>query len=152
MKTTIFASMLLMGSAAIAQTVTPADNGKPIGSGATIQQGTTMGERDTMGTNAAVPTPDGQGLQRPNEANTSTMTTTTGSSTMSTGSMDSSTGTATGTMGTTGSGTTTTTVETAGNMAPAPEPRASYPRCSRTVTDNCVQSEARARDTRRSRR
>ena len=32
--------------------------------------------------------------------------------------------------------------------APAPAPQAEYPRCSRTVTDQCIQSSARESDTR----
>jgi hypothetical protein len=141
MKAFLLASALLMGGAAYAQTVQPEDSGKPIGSGATLQQGTTMGERDTMGANMpAAPT-----------TSTTTTTTTdtgTGTSTMTTG--DSTMSTTGSTMGTTGSGTVV--VQQGGNMSPPPTPRDSYPRCSRTITDNCVQDERRARDTRRSRR
>ncbi len=32
---------------------------------------------------------------------------------------------------------------------PAPAPQAEYPRCSRTVVDQCIQSPARERDTKR---
>ena len=125
MKTILLASALLISGSAFAQ-ADPRDAGQPIGSGATLQPGTTMGERDTMGANMpAAPT-----------AQTGTTT----STDMSTGS----------TMGTTGSGTMT--VQQGGNMTAPPEQRASYPRCSRTVTDNCVQDERRARDTRRTRR
>jgi len=139
MKTVLLASALMMSGVAFAQ-ADPRDAGQPIGSGNTMQPGTTMGERDTHGTNMpAAPT-----------ANTgSTMSTdmSTGSTSMSTGSTMGTTGS---TMGTTGSGTMV--MQQGGNMTAPPEPRASYPRCSRTITDNCVQDERRARDTRRSRR
>jgi hypothetical protein len=59
------------------------------------------------------------------------------------------TGTA-GTTGTTGSGAVA--VQQGGNMTPPPTATGPYPRCSRTITDHCVQNESRARDTRRSRR
>jgi hypothetical protein len=146
MKTVLLASALMISGVAFAQ-ADPRDAGQPIGSGNTLQPGTTMGERDTHGTNMpAAPT-----------ANTGTSMSTdmsTGSSTMGTGTTMGTTGTTMGTtgstMGTTGSGTMV--VQQGGNMTPPPEPRASYPRCSRTITDNCVQDERRARDTRRSRR
>lgn len=132
MKTILLATALLMSGTAYAQT-DPGQAGQPMGSGATMQPGTTMGERDTMGTNM----PSGQtGTTTGTTMSDPTMGTTTGT----TGTMDSS-----GTMGTTGSGTMMTTQ--GGNMAAPPEPRASYPRCSRTITDSCVQSSARESDT-----
>jgi hypothetical protein len=146
MKTILLSTALLISGVAYAQ-ADPSQAGQPIGSGASLQPGTTMGERDTMGANMpAAPT-----------ANTGTSTMSTDSaapgSTMSTqGSMGASTdmGATGSTMGTTGSGTVA--MQQGGNMTAPAEPRASYPRCSRTVTDNCVQDERRARDTRRSRR
>jgi hypothetical protein len=36
--------------------------------------------------------------------------------------------------------------------APPPPPQADYPRCSKTVTDQCIQSSAGERDTKRKRR
>jgi len=139
MKTVLLASALMMSGVAFAQ-ADPRDAGQPIGSGNTLQPGTTMGERDTHGANMpAAPT-----------ANTDSSMST-GMSTGSTmGTSDSTMGTTGSTMGTTGSGTMV--MQQGGNMTAPPEPRASYPRCSRTVTDNCVQDERRARDTRRSRR
>lgn len=143
MKTILLASALLVGGTAFAQ-ADPRDAGQPIGSGNTLQPGTTMGERDTHGTNMpAAPTAN-------TDTTTSTMTTDT-TATGSTMTDQSSMGAAGTTMGTTGSGTTTV-VQQGGNMTAPPEQRASYPRCSRTVTDNCVQDESRARDTRRTRR
>ena len=136
MKTILLSTALMISGVAYAQ-ADPRDAGQPIGSGNTLQPGTTMGERDTHGTNMpAAPT-------------VNSSTTTTDMSTGSTMSTDSTMSTGT-TMGTTGSGTMV--VQQGGNMTAPPEPRASYPRCSRTVTDNCVQDERRARDTRRSRR
>ena len=132
MKTILLSTALLMSGVAYAQ-ADPRDAGQPIGSGATLQPGTTMGERDTHGSNMpAAPTSP----------------TTTTSTDMSTGTMATDTGAATTgtTMGTTGSGTMM--VQQGGNMTAPPTPRDSYPRCSRTVTDNCVQNEARASDTR----
>jgi uncharacterized protein involved in copper resistance len=140
MKTILLASALLIGGTAFAQ-ADPRDAGQPIGSGNTLQPGTTMGERDTHGTNMpAAPT-----------ANTTTTTTTDSTATGSTMTTQTDAGAAGTTMGTTGSGTVAV-VQQGGNMTAPPEPRASYPRCSRTVTDNCVQDESRARDTRRTRR
>jgi hypothetical protein len=140
MKAVLLASALMISGVAYAQ-ADPRDAGQPIGSGNTLQPGTTMGERDTHGTNMpAAPT-----------AQTGTTTTTdmsTGTATMNTG--DSTMSTTGATMGTTGSGTVV--VQQGGNMTPPPTPRTDYPRCSRTITDNCVQDERRARDTRRSRR
>lgn len=142
MKTMLLASALLIGTAAFAQ-ADPRDAGQPIGSGATLQPGTTMGERDTHGANMpAAPTTSTGTTTYSTDTTMGTTSTTTGTM----GTMD-STGT---TAGTTGSGTMV--VQQGGNMTAPPEPRASYPRCSRTVTDNCVQDESRARDTRRSRR
>lgn len=145
MKTILLASALLIGGTAFAQ-ADPRDSGQPIGSGNTLQPGTTMGERDTHGTNMPA-------APAANTGTTSTMTTdtTTGTATGSTMTDQSSMGSAGTTMGTTGSGSVAV-VQQGGNMAAPPEPRASYPRCSRTVTDNCVQDERRARDTRRTRR
>lgn len=149
MKTILLGTALMIGSVAYAQ-ADPRDAGQPMGSGATMQPGTTMGERDTHGANMpAAPTAD-------TSTSTSTTTTdTTAGSTMTTQGDMGAAGTTTGTTdmstGTTGSGTTTV-VQQGGNMAPPPEPRADYPRCSRTVTDNCVQDERRARDTKRTRR
>jgi hypothetical protein len=139
MKTILLASALMIGGAAFAQ-ADPRDSGQPIGSGNTMQTGTTMGERDTHGSNMPA---------APTATTGTTMSTdmSTGSTTMSTGTTMGTTGSA---MGTTGSGTMV--VQQGGNMTAPPEPRASYPRCSRTITDNCVQDERRARDTRRSRR
>lgn len=132
MKTILLSTALMIGSVAYAQ-ADPRDAGQPIGSGNTLQPGTTMGERDTHGTNMpAAPT-----------ANTSTTTTTTTDSTMTTQTDMGAAGTTTGT---TGSGTVA--VVQGGNMTPPPEPRANYPRCSRTITDNCVQDESRASDRR----
>jgi hypothetical protein len=130
MKTILLSTALLISGAAYAQ-ADPRDAGQPIGSGATLQPGTTMGERDTHGANMpAAPT-----------VNTTATTTTD----MSTGTMATDTGTTT-TMGTTGSGTMM--VQQGGNMTAPPTPRDSYPRCSRTITDNCVQDESRASDRR----
>ena len=140
MKTILLASALLIGGTAYAQ-ADPRDAGQPIGSGATLQPGTSMGERDTMGPQAQPPAdptamPPADAAPMP-PADAMTMPppppATTGS-----------------TMGTTGSGTVV--VQQGGNMTAPPETRAEYPRCSRTVTDNCVQDDSRARDTKRSRR
>jgi cytoskeletal protein RodZ len=152
MKLFLMGTALLISSAAIAQTTTTTDTAQPAGA---ATQGTT-GTTSTDTTTGTTPT-DTTG------SNGTTATDTTTSSTTSTGTTATDAGAATGTttgtmsgdttgssMGTTGSGTVSTA--TTGNMAPPPEPRASYPRCSRTVTDNCVQDERRARDTRRSRR
>jgi hypothetical protein len=140
MKTILLASALMIGGVAYAQ-ADPSQAGQPIGSGATLQPGTTMGERDTHGANMpAAPT-----------ANTGTVTMSTDTTaTGSTMTDQSSMGAAGTAAGTTGSGTVV--VQQGGNMTAPPEPRASYPRCSRTITDNCVQDESRARDTRRTRR
>lgn len=134
MKTFLLSTALLISGVAYAQ-ADPRDAGQPIGSGNTLQPGTTMGERDTHGTNMpAAPT-----------ANTGTTTTTTTDTSMgSTTSTDATTTTDTSTMGTTGSGTMV--VQQGGNMTAPPTPRDSYPRCSRTITDNCVQDESRASD------
>jgi hypothetical protein len=139
MKTILLASALLIGGTAFAQ-ADPRDAGQPIGSGNTLQPGTTMGERDTHGTN----------MPAANTTSTMTTDTTATGSSMTDQSSMGATGTTMGTTGTTGSGTMM--VQQGGNMTAPPETRASYPRCSRTVTDNCVQDESRARDTRRSRR
>lgn len=139
MKTIFLASALMVSGVAFAQ-ADPRDAGQPIGSGNTLQPGTTMGERDTHGTNMPA---------APAASTDTTTTTTTDMSTGSTmGTTDSTMSTTGSTMGTTGSGTMV--MQQGGNMTAPPEPRASYPRCSRTVTDNCVQDESRARDTRRS--
>ena len=79
--------------------------------------------------------------------------------------MGTTTGTTTGTMQTppADAGTmpsTTGTMGTTDNSATMPAPTATgtpmaagtYPRCSRTVVDQCVQGPGRERDTRRSRR
>jgi hypothetical protein len=125
MKTILLSTALMISGVAYAQ-ADPRDAGQPIGSGATLQPGTTMGERDTHGANMpAAPA-----------ANTMSTTDMSTSSTMSTGS----------TMGTTGSGTMM--VQQGGNMTAPPTARDSYPRCSRTITDNCVQDESRASDRR----
>ncbi|NNM76710.1 hypothetical protein HJG53_07340 [Sphingomonas sp. ID1715] len=136
MKTILLSTALLISGVAYAQ-ADPRDAGQPIGSGATLQPGTTMGERDTMGSNMpAAPT-----------ANTTTTTTTDASAGTSTGAtMSTDTTATTGAAGTTGSGTMV--VQQGGNMTAPPTPRDSYPRCSRTITDNCVQNEARASDRR----
>lgn len=156
MKTIFMASALMIGGAAFAQ-ADPRDAGQPIGSGATLQPGTTMGERDTHGSNMPAAPTANTGTSTGSStmgADTSTTTGTTGSTMGTTDSTMGATGSTMGgtgsTMGTTGSGTMVT--QQGGNMTAPPEPRASYPRCSRTITDNCVQSEARARNTRRSRR
>ena len=142
MKTILMASALLVSGVAYAQ-ADPRDAGQPIGSGNTLQPGTTMGERDTHGTN----------MPAANTTGTTGMTGTTSTDTTASGSTMTTQGTgdtSSSSMGTTGSGTVAVTQ--GGNMTPPPETRASYPRCSRTVTDNCVQNESRARDTRRTRR
>jgi hypothetical protein len=129
MKTILLSTALMISGVAYAQ-ADPRDAGQPIGSGNTLQPGTTMGERDTHGTNMpAAPT---------------TSATTTTTTDMSTGTM--ATDSSTTTMGTTGSGTMM--VQQGGNMTAPPTPRDSYPRCSRTITDNCVQDESRASDRR----
>jgi hypothetical protein len=146
MKAVLLASALMIGGAAFAQ-ADPRDAGQPIGSGNTLQPGTTMGERDTHGTNMPAAPTTQTGTTTSTDMSTGT-TTTTGTATMNTGDSTMST---TGTMmGTTGSGTVV--VQQGGNMTPPPTPRTDYPRCSRTITDNCVQDERRARDTRRTRR
>ena len=140
MKTILLASALLIGGVAYAQ-ADPRDAGQPIGSGNTLQPGTTMGDRDTHGTNMpAAPT-----------AQTGTTATTTTTTTGATGTMstDTSMG-ASATTGTTGSGVVA--VQEGGNMTAPPASTGPYPRCSRTITDHCVQDERRARDTKRSRR
>lgn len=151
MKTMFLASALLISGAAFAQ-ADPRDAGQPIGSGNTLQPGTTMGERDTHGTNMpAAPTADTgttTDMSTGSTMGTTTTDTTTGSTMGTTGAATDTMGTADTTMGTTGSGTVM--VQQGGNMTPPPEPRDSYPRCSRTITDNCVQDESRARNTRRS--
>jgi hypothetical protein len=130
MKSILLASALMIGGVAYAQ-ADPRDAGQPIGSGATLQPGTTMGERDTMG-----PAP---------AAGTATTTTTT-TTPMPAAPMSSDTTMSTTTMGTTGSGTVTT-VQEGGNMTAPPVSTGPYPRCSRTITDHCVQSPARESDT-----
>jgi hypothetical protein len=138
MKTILLASALLIGGVAYAQ-ADPRDAGQPIGSGNTLQPGTTMGDRDTHGTNMpAAPT-----------AQTGTTTTTgaTGTTSIDTSMGASATTSATGT---TGSGVVA--VQEGGNMTAPPASTGPYPRCSRTITDHCVQDERRARDTKRSRR
>jgi hypothetical protein len=145
MKAVLLASALMIGGVAYAQ-ADPRDAGQPIGSGATLQPGTTMGERDTHGSNMpAAPTAQ---TGTTTDMSTGTTMTAPGTATMNTG--DSTMSTTGTTMGTTGSGTVV--VQQGGNMTPPPTPRTDYPRCSRTITDNCVQDESRARDTRRSRR
>ena len=140
MKAVLLASALMIGGVAYAQ-ADPRDAGQPIGSGATLQPGTTMGERDTHGANMPAAPTANTGTTMSTDMSTSTATMNNGDSTMSTsGTM----------MGTTGSGTVV--VQQGGNMTPPPTTRDSYPRCSRTITDNCVQDESRARDTRRTRR
>ncbi len=137
MKTILLASALLIGGTAYAQ-ADPSQAGQPIGSGATLQPGTTMGERDTMGapTTDTTPQMDTTTPQMNTMPPANTMDSTTTGSTM--GTMDSTTGS---TMGTTGSGAIV--MQQGGNMTPPPEPRAEYPRCSRTITDNCVQDRPR---------
>lgn len=135
MKTMLLASALLISGAAYAQ-ADPRDAGQPIGSGNTMQPGTTMGDRDTMGANMpAAPTA---------QTGTTTTTTTTTGTTGAT-STETSTGASTSTMGATGSGTVV--VQQGGNMTPPPASTGPYPRCSRTITDHCVQSSARESDT-----
>jgi hypothetical protein len=128
MKSILLASALMISGVAFAQ-ADPRDAGQPIGSGATLQPGTTMGERDTMG-----PAP---------AAGTATTTTTT---TMPAAPMSTDTSMGATTMGTTGSGTVAT-VQEGGNMSAPPASTGPYPRCSRTITDHCVQSSARESDT-----
>lgn len=147
MKAVLLASALMMSGVAFAQ-ADPRDAGQPIGSGNTLQPGTTMGERDTHGTNMpAAPTAQ-TGTTTTTDMAPGTTMTAPGTATMNTG--DSTMSTTGTTMGTTGSGTMV--VQQGGNMTPPPTTRDSYPRCSRTITDNCVQDESRARDTRRTRR
>jgi hypothetical protein len=153
MKTILLGTALMIGSVAYAQ-ADPRDAGQPIGSGNELQPGTTMGERDTHGTNLPPQPPYNSGAATTSTDTTAGSTMTTQGSMGATGTTMGTTGTTMGatgaTMGTTGSGTVA--VVQGGNMTPPPEPRASYPRCSRTITDNCVQDERRARDTRRTRR
>lgn len=146
MKSFLLASTLLIGSAAFAQTTTPTDPGQASTPDATTQPGNT--------TEMPAPTQDPAATTPPAGANTMSTDQTGASGTMTdqTGAAQGSMGSqgSMGTMsGTTGAGTMSTQ---AGNMTPPPEPRASYPRCSRTITDNCVQDESRTRNTRRPRR
>ncbi|HEV2568815.1 hypothetical protein [Sphingomonas sp.] len=130
MKTILLSTALMISGVAYAQ-ADPRDAGQPVGSGNVMQPGSSMGDRDSL--------PQG----------TTTGTTTTTTTDMSTGSTMSTDTTATTgatTMGTTGSGTVM--VQQGGNMTAPPTPRDSYPRCSRTITDNCVQDESRASDRR----
>lgn len=140
MKSILFASALMIGSAAIAQ-ADPRDAGQPIGSNATLQPGSTMGDRDTMGKNAATVQPNGT-VTTPQTATPMPNGSMSGDTSMST-----TTSTATtGTTGTTGSGVVA--VQEGGNMtAPPATAGGPYPRCSRTVTDHCQQSGARESDT-----
>lgn len=160
MKSFLLASTLLIGGAAFAQTTSPTDPGQSSTTGTTMEQDAT--QRDPATQNSPTTTQDpaaqtGTTMSSDPTGATGTMTDQTGAAQGTTGAQQGMSGAQQGmsgaqqgNMGTTGAGTMSAPAM-AGNMAPPPEPRASYPRCSRTVTDNCVQDESRARDTRRRR-
>jgi hypothetical protein len=170
MKSFLLASTLLISGAAFAQTTSPTDAGQPTTTTTTTDQGMTQGDPAAQGTPttsqdpaATTGTTSGAGTMSTDQTGSSgTMTDQSGAAQGSMGAQGTtdsqqgamgaqgSMGAQQGATGTTGAGTVTYTQ--GGNMTPPPEPRASYPRCSRTITDNCVQNESRARDTKRSRR
>lgn len=135
MKSILLASALMISGVAFAQ-ADPRDAGQPIGSGATLQPGTTMGERDTMGPKPTVP---------PAPAESSTMMPAPAPADATMPPPPPADTTAMPPAGTSGSGTVV--VQEGGNMTAPPAPKADYPRCSRTVTDGCVQDRSRESDT-----
>lgn len=144
MKSVLLASALMISGVAFAQ-ADPRDAGQPIGSGATLQPGTTMGERDTMGPQATVPpAPAQSSTMVPAPAPAPADATMPPPPPADTTAMPADT-TAMPPAGTTGSGTMV--VQEGGNMTAPPAPKTDYPRCSRTVTDGCVQDRSREADT-----
>lgn len=160
MKSFLLASTLLISGAAFAQTTSPTDSGQSSTMSTTTQPDATQSDPAAQSSPTTTQDPGAQtGTTMSSDPTgaTGTMTDQTGAAQGTTGAQQGMSGAQQGmsgaqqgNMGTTGAGTTTAPAMMA-NAAPPPEPRASYPRCSRTVTDNCVQDESRARNTRRRR-
>lgn len=124
MKTILLASALMLGGAAYAQATQPTEPTEPA---TAAQPATPAPENSTM---APAPAPT---MTQPDAAASPP------DATMPPPPP------ATSAPGTTGSGTMT--VQEGGNMTPPPTDTGPYPKCSRTVTDHCVQNQSRERDT-----
>lgn len=139
MKTILLASALMLGGTAFAQATQPTDPTTapaPADSSATTPD--QMQQPAPAPTDAPAPGQPDATMPPPPPATSAPGSTMPGS-------------TAPGsTMGTTGSGTMT--VQQGGNMTPPPTDTGPYPKCSRTVTDHCVQNQSRERDTKRTHR